>query len=48
METHYSDKKFNVDRLKRDELATAFLSNDIKQEILSEEEQTDHTIIAAW
>ena len=44
----YKNKTYSVSQLKRDEFATAFLSNDIKQKIIIEPEQTDSTIIAAW
>ena len=44
----FKDKKYAVEKLKRDEFATAFLSNDIKQKILVDGGQEDHTVIAAW
>ena len=44
----YKNKTYSVSQLKRDEFATAFLSNDIKEKIIIEPEQTDSTITAAW
>ena len=43
----FKHKKYAVEKLKRDEFATKFLSNEIKHKILGDEGQKDHTVFAA-